>query len=160
MQDFMKALHLKARDHARIPVQWDSSSHAGFTTGMPWMRVNEDYPQWNAALQVPDEDSVFSFWKKVLQLRKQYKNVLIYGDFEMLVREDARVVAYRRTNGQERALVLLNFTNGPVEWEIPRGRRVEELVDERYRKLGNHGKLLGEGDVLSLRPFEALMFIK
>jgi len=156
----MKALHLKARDHARTPVQWDSTPHAGFTTGTPWMRVNDDYPWWNAALQVPDEQSVFSYWRKILQLRKQHKDVLIYGDFEMLAREDARVIAYRRKNGEEHAFVLVNFTNEAVEWGIPRDSGVAELVHERYRKLGGHGTVLREGDVVSLRPFEAMMFIK
>jgi alpha-glucosidase len=53
--------------------QWNSSAHAGFTTGTPWMRVNEDYETWNAAAQVDDEKSVRAFWKRALQLRKDHK---------------------------------------------------------------------------------------
>jgi len=156
----MKALHLKARDHARTPVQWDSSPQAGFTTGTPWMRVNDDYKQWNAALQVADDESVFAYWKKILQLRQQHKDVLIYGDFELLAREDTRIVAYRRRSGQEHALVVVNFTNEAVRWEIPQDKGVAELVDGRHMKLGNHGDVVTEGDMVSLEPFEAMMFIK
>ena len=56
--------------------QWNSSSHGGFTTGKPWMRVNDDYPSWNAEKQILDPDSVRSFWKKLLVLRKE-KPVLV-----------------------------------------------------------------------------------
>ena len=57
----------------QMPWQWNSSAHAGFTSGEPWMRVNEDYQTWNVAAQLKDNDSIHSFWKHALNLRKAHE---------------------------------------------------------------------------------------
>jgi oligo-1,6-glucosidase len=125
------------------------------------MRVNEDYHTWNASLQTPDDRSVFSYWKHVLQLRKLYKDVLIYGDFEMLAKEDKEVVVYRRAYERQQALVVLNFTERTVRWTPPQGRKeIIELVKEQWRRLGNYEELKMEGGAMVLRPFEAAMFVE
>ena len=53
--------------------QWDGSTHAGFTTGTPWMRVNDDFHSWNVAAQRADPESVLSFWKRALEVRKEWE---------------------------------------------------------------------------------------
>ncbi|KAF7329459.1 Glycoside hydrolase family 13 protein [Mycena kentingensis (nom. inval.)] len=75
MTDVLDGLAKKARDHARIPMQWDATEHAGFTKGpgKPWMRVDDDYAEWNVAVQQSDPDSVLAFWKACLRLRKANK---------------------------------------------------------------------------------------
>ncbi|KAF8245794.1 oligo-1,6-glucosidase [Wilcoxina mikolae CBS 423.85] len=160
ISSFMDALHLKARDNGRTPVQWDSSPHGGFTTGTPWMRVNDDYEFWNASLQVHDRSSVFAHWKRILVLRKQYKDVLIYGDFEMLSKEDPAVIAYRRVHGEQQALVVMNFTNKEVKWEPPQERReIVDLLETKWVKLKNYEELRIEGAMIVLSAFEAVIFI-
>ena len=72
MSDIMAGIRLKARDHARSPVQWDDSEHADFTSGKPWMRVNDDYKEWNNKAQRSDPGSVWHFWKKALAFRKAH----------------------------------------------------------------------------------------
>jgi alpha-glucosidase len=52
-------------------MQWDTTPHAGFTTGAPWMRINDDFKTWNAASEVQDPHSVYAFWKRALKLRKE-----------------------------------------------------------------------------------------
>jgi glycosidase len=121
------------------------------------MRVNDDYHSWNAALQISDESSVFSYWQRVLQLRKTYKDVLIYGDFGMLTKEDKEVLAYRRTYEEQQALVVLNFTEKTVRWAPP--EEAVELVVGRFWRLGNYEELKVEGDNVVLRPFEAAIFV-
>ncbi|KAF8166111.1 glycoside hydrolase family 13 protein [Mycena galopus ATCC 62051] len=118
MSDVIDDLQKKARDHGRIPMQWNSSAHAGFTTGAPWMRVNDDYPTWNAAVQLEDPQSVHAFWKQALQLRKEHK-VLIYGDFQDLAPQHEEVFAYRRAYEGRIALIILNFTDGDVVFHPP-----------------------------------------
>jgi len=118
MSDVLDALHKKARDHGRVPMQWNSAPHAGFTTGTPWMRVNDDYKTWNVSGQINDPDSVLRFWKHALQLRKN-NEVLIYGDFEAIYPEDEQVFAYTRSLGDSIALVLLNFTLSEVSFSLP-----------------------------------------
>jgi len=77
MSDVWDGLRRKARDHARNPMQWDDSRDAGFSLGNkdaaePWMRVHDDYRDWNVAKQRPDGDSVLSFWKRMLAFRKKH----------------------------------------------------------------------------------------
>ncbi|KAJ7626207.1 glycoside hydrolase family 13 protein [Roridomyces roridus] len=123
MSDILDGLQMKARDHGRIPVQWDSTKNAGFTTGTPWMRVNDDYETWNVAAQLEDPESVRSFWKRALAVRKENK-VLIYGDFTDLAPNDEQIFAYTRSYGDHRALVVLNFTTKEVVFEIPQDQLV------------------------------------
>ncbi|KAF7345697.1 Glycoside hydrolase family 13 protein [Mycena venus] len=120
MSDILDGLQKKARDHGRVPMQWDSSAHAGFTTGTPWMRVNDDYPSWNAAAQLDDPQSVHAFWKRALRLRKEHK-VLIYGDFQHLAPQHAEAFAYLRAYKGRRALVVLNFTERDISFHLPLG---------------------------------------
>jgi len=91
MSDILDSFAQKARDHARTPMQvrtlrsipfskfsltlfrqWNASAHGGFTTSIPWMRVNDDYPEWNAEQQIGDESSVYAFWRRALKVRKAH----------------------------------------------------------------------------------------
>ncbi len=73
MADVWDGLQRKSRDHARNPMQWDDSKHAGFSTGSKtWMRVHDDYREWNVAKQVGDPDSVLEFWRAMLRFRKKH----------------------------------------------------------------------------------------
>lgn len=84
MSDVLDGFAQKARDHSRVPMQWDASAHAGFTQGTaaPWMRVNEDYVEWNAERQVSDPASVRAFWKRALEIRKAF-DVLVSGTVDI-----------------------------------------------------------------------------
>lgn len=72
MNDVLDGIQRKARDHGRSPMQWDSSENGGFSRVPPWMRVNDDYPQWNVSKQTCDKDSILRFWQAMLKFRKQY----------------------------------------------------------------------------------------
>ncbi|WWD19399.1 hypothetical protein CI109_103859 [Kwoniella shandongensis] len=76
MSDVMDGIRRKARDHGRNPMQWDDTKHGGFTSGEPWMRVHDDYPDWNVVKQKDDPESVLSFWKKMLAFRKEHLSSL------------------------------------------------------------------------------------
>ncbi|VUC30175.1 unnamed protein product [Clonostachys rosea] len=115
MGDVLREMRKKARDNGRLPMQWDSSKHGGFTSQeRPWMRVNDDYVEWNVKGQENNQESVLSYWKQILQLRKDEKDVFIYGRYDMidmdLSGED--VFAYTMTSWDRNksALVLLNFS--------------------------------------------------
>lgn len=70
MSEVRKAINRKARDNARTPMPWNGSENAGFTTGTPWMRVNEDNRACNVADQQGRDGSIWTFWKETLKLRK------------------------------------------------------------------------------------------
>ena len=140
----MACLRYKGRDNARTPMQWDDTPEAGFTKGTPWMPVNPNYVHINAKAQVGDPDSVFSFYQKLIRLRKEHQ-VIIDGDFTLLMAEDPNVFAYTRSDGQETLLVCCNFS------------AQEAGLDEAASACGTLllGNYAQEGDRRVLRPWEA-----
>jgi len=119
-------LQRKARDHSRTPMQWTSEAHGGFCNPevTPWMRVNDDYKTVNAAVQRankdPNELSVLQFWKRGLENRKRHKGVFVYGDFQLLDKENPKIFAYLRTSETDGTwMVVLNFSKHDVDWNIP-----------------------------------------
>lgn len=117
IEELMKNINLLARDNARTPVQWDDSPNAGFSTGKPWMRVNDNYKEVNAASQINDPNSLLSFWKKALALRKAQKDLMVYGDIEVLDFENPDIFSFVKTFGNKKAYVVLNFTTEPKKFE-------------------------------------------
>ncbi|KAK9893406.1 glycoside hydrolase family 13 protein [Cystobasidium minutum MCA 4210] len=109
MTEVRKAINRKARDNARTPMPWDSSPKAGFTTGTPWMRVNEDNQVCNVADQQGKKDSILTFWKETVQLRKSTPT-LIYGQFELNLDERyPTIISYTRELDDKRYLFIANF---------------------------------------------------
>ncbi|CAE6481677.1 unnamed protein product [Rhizoctonia solani] len=121
MSDVMDGINRKARDNARVPMQWDDSPHAGFTNGTPWMRVNDNYKHINAKNQVDDEHSVFSFWKQMIAVRKAHP-LLVHGDFVVLAPEDEKIFMYTREHNGK-ALVVMNFSRDEVTVMLPESLR-------------------------------------
>ncbi|KAG5641407.1 hypothetical protein DXG03_005275 [Asterophora parasitica] len=158
MSDILDGFQRKARDHARTPMQWDATVHAGFTTGEPWMRVNDDYKTWNVSAQVQDSDSVHSFWKEALTIRKA-NDVLIYGDFVDLCPKHEQVFAYTRTLGNATALVLLNFTEDEVTLSLGSEQdwSTFQLV---LVNLDAERQKVGLSEVVLLKGFEGRLFLK
>ena len=108
-EDMMAAIGYKGRDNARTPMQWDDSENAGFTSGTPWLRVNPNYPKINAKEQLANPHSVFQYYKKLIQLRKQH-DVFVYGTFQDLLPDDPAIYSYVRTLESDQLFVLLNLT--------------------------------------------------
>lgn len=104
----MQSVYAKGRDNARTPMQWDDSANAGFTTGMPWIKVNPNYTEINAQTQISNESSVFSYYKKIIALRKQ-NPIFWQGDYELLLPDDPNIYAYRRSWNGQRMFVVCNF---------------------------------------------------
>ncbi|GHT66015.1 oligo-1,6-glucosidase [Spirochaetia bacterium] len=109
-EEMMKGIRKLSRDNARTPMQWDDGKNAGFSAGTPWMGINPNYKTINAAAQVSDPESVFSFYKRLIRLRKEYP-VIVYGDYELLLPEDERLFVYHRRFEDASILVLCNFTS-------------------------------------------------
>lgn len=146
------ALAASSRDNARTPVQWDDSVNAGFTSGTPWLPVNPNAGTVNAQHDVGNGDSVFHYYRKLIQLRHELP-IVVQGAFDMLLEEDEHIFAYTRTLGNEQLLVLANFSDD--------GRDVP--LDNAQSWVGEHILIsnyplasLSEG--LRLRPWEARVY--
>lgn len=111
----LHGLQLMARDHARLPFQWNTSENGGFTTGKPWMRAHSLFNDINAEFQEDDPTSVLSFYKRLLQLRKEHKDVFVYGVFELIEPEDLNTFVFKKHYQEKTALIALNFTKIPQQ---------------------------------------------
>ncbi len=156
MDDVMRELQLKARDHGRLPMQWSAQTNAGFAEpdAKPWMAINPDYKQWNVEAQLESTTTVSCHsGRRHSHLRKDRAEIFVYGAFEMLpeaVPHD-RVIMYRRSRQTgEEVLVALNFSDEELRRNLPEGRGWSVLR-------GNYAAVQIEGDEVVLRPWEAVM---
>lgn len=110
-QQALAACEKMSRDNARTPMQWDSSPNAGFTTGTPWLKVNDNYPEINVAAQENDPDSVLNYYRRLTALRKspEYRQLFTYGKFRPAFENSHRILAYYREKDNQRVLVAANF---------------------------------------------------
>lgn len=148
-EDIMRSIYAKGRDNARTPMQWDDTENAGFTAGTPWIKVNSNYKEINARAQVNDPDSIFSCYKKLIQLRKEYA-VFVDGDFTLLAEKDENIFAYRRKNADQTMLVVCNFFDRTIEMPL------EEQCKGMKVLYGNYEKVKGTSVLL---PYEARIYI-
>ena len=147
--DIIASIHAKGRDNARTPMQWNASENAGFTQGIPWLRVNPNYKEINAASQLHDENSVFACYKKLIRLRKTW-DVFVDGTFRMLLEDDENFFAYQRENAFRKLLVICNFFGCTLEYPLEADWENMELL------IGNYDSI--ERPEI-FRPYEARMYI-
>ncbi len=117
-EEILRSIYAKGRDNARTPMQWNDEANAGFTTGKPWLPVNPNYTQINAQAALQDPDSVFWYYKKLVELRKSYA-VFAQGDFTLLEENHPHLFVYQRCTEKEQILVVCNFAAEEVSWERP-----------------------------------------
>lgn len=119
-KEAMKGVWKYSRDNARSPMTWNSGSKAGFTTGRPWLPLNDEYPNLNVETETEDENSVLNYYKNLIKLRKQYP-ALIEGDYEELLSYSPGIYAYARTtkDKSERIIVIANTTAKIRGYKIP-----------------------------------------
>ncbi len=108
----------RSRDNARTPMQWDYSANAGFTTGTPWIKLDERYPEINVSLQQQDPNSILSHYKRLIALRKK-EDVLIDGSYIRLDKQHPQIYAYARQNDRDTLVVMSNFTDQPAQFDLP-----------------------------------------
>ena len=162
LQKAREVLDRKARDHARTPMQWDASLHAGFCSNdvKPWMRVNDDYPSVNAQVQIEanleGDLSVFQYWQRGLANRKTHADVFVHGEFELLDNgETQNVFSYTRAGrGGEKWMIVLHFGEEDIGWDIPGSVIIEGWMAGNYIK-GKPNKAT-KGKVI-LNPWEGLL---
>ncbi len=120
IEEAMDAVRRLSRDNARTPMQWNRSENAGFTVGVPWLRVNPNYVTINAESQQTDPGSLFHFYQKLIALRKdpKYKDTLVYGVTEPWLEDTENLMAYRR-RGERELMVLVNFQSRLITAELP-----------------------------------------
>ena len=152
-KDIMKSIYAKGRDNARTPMHWDDSENGGFSKVEPWIKVNPNYKEINVKNNLEDEDSIYNHYKKLIQIRKQ-DDVVVYGDFKLLNKEDKSIFAYIRELDGERLLVVANFYGDNEEFILDKNIKYEkaEIILSNYKDSSKNI------DKINLRAYEAIIY--
>ena len=133
-----------SRDNARTPMQWKDAPQAGFTSGTPWLKVNDNYPVINVEKEEGQPDSVLHYYRKLIALRKspEYRELFTYGKFEPAYENADHVMAYYRILQGRRVLVAANFGTDTIEldWEVP----VKKVLLSNKKRTNAENKLILE----------------
>ena len=149
-EEMLKCFEAIGRDNARTPMQWDKSKNAGFTTGTPWIPVNDNYSSINAEEALADPDSVFYFYRKLIRLRHELP-VIVYGKFEPLLPDDENIYAYRRVLDNKVLTIACNWSDQEVPCDLFHSSRENaEVLICNYETLKNG----------VLQPYEARVILE
>lgn len=150
-EEAMKVISYRSRDNGRTPFQWNAQENAGFTTGTPWLMVNPNYVDINMEKQCGDEDSILSYYKKLVALRKnpELEDIFVYGKFEKAYAEEENIFAYYRKADTRKILVIANFQNKEKEMNLT--DEIGEVL------LSNMKDSQISGTNIKLRPYEVLV---
>ncbi|MCA0150511.1 alpha,alpha-phosphotrehalase [Rossellomorea vietnamensis] len=154
-QEIMKSIRTKGRDNARTPFQWNDDIHGGFTEGNPWIEVNSNFSEITAEQALKDQDSIFYHYKKLIALRKRL-DILVYGEYELLLGDHPEIMAYSRKWDDQTLLVVANFYGGNPEFHLP------EAADDSHTEIliSNYSDSSERpSDINSLRPYEAIVYL-
>ncbi|MFC6724331.1 alpha-glucosidase [Halobium palmae] len=141
-----------SRDHARTPMQWDDTESAGFTDGEPWLALNDDYPGINVEAARADEGSIWHHYRRLIDLRHA-EDVLVYGEYDLLLPEHERLFVYTRTLDDERVLVVLDWSAEPATVE-PTG---VDAADAEVL-IANYDDPPADPVGSEFRPYEAVVY--
>lgn len=146
-EKILQSIHARSRDNARTPMQWSGAENAGFTTGTPWLKINPNYKTINADNQLSDPNSVFSYYQRLIRLRKGHP-VFREGTFRLVLADHEDIFAYTRTTATAQLLVVCNFRGADIE---------DPLAIGEIPILCNYPEqpLLGR-----LRPYEARIYLR
>lgn len=152
-EEAMEALWKVSRDNARTPMQWSSSENAGFSSGTPWIKINPNYKDINVEAEAKDENSIFNFYKKMIDIKKN-NQCLIYGKYELILEEDKNIYAYTRTLEDEKFIIICNLTNEEIEYSY-------ENLDLNHKKLLLSNYQVKSHEILTsfkLKPWESRLY--
>ncbi|MCF7495863.1 alpha,alpha-phosphotrehalase [Vibrio sp. L5-1] len=155
-QDMMAILAQKSRDNSRTPMQWNSETYAGFSLSQPWLDVANNYTEINAEQALEDKDSVFYFYKSLIELRKEV-SVITHGSYQDLLPEHPSVFAYSRESEGQTLLCINNYYGEACQVELPN----ELDLDEAQLLLGNYPEDPSPVSVntMILRPYETRILL-
>src|SRR5690625_430786 len=155
VDELMQSIYIKSRDNARTPMQRDDSENGGFTSGTPWIKLNDNYKDINVQAAMEDKYSIFYYYQKLIRLRKEHP-IIVYGSYELLASDSEEIFVYTRELDGEQLLIVSNFTNNRVIFDVPsdlNDRRNVRLLIENYETEINHLE-----EELLLEPYETRVY--
>ncbi|HIW35130.1 MAG TPA: alpha-glucosidase [Candidatus Paenibacillus intestinavium] len=152
-EEIMAPIWINGRDNSRTPMQWTAGEGAGFTTGTPWLKLNPNYKTINVAAAQQDENSILSYYKKMIKLRKADK-LLVYGKYDLILPDNEQVYAYTREWNGEKAVVIVNMFDRETQISLP-----EQLNNYNFELvLSNINTSDSYEQSMTLAPYEARIY--
>ena len=153
-EEVLDILKQKSRDNARTPMQWNSSAHAGFTDGTPWIDVARNYEDINAENALKDQDSIFYYYQRLIQLRKS-EPIITDGKYRLILASDSDIFAYVRETDNEQLVVLNNFYDKEVTYDLTNEGIFAKVADVL---ISNMDDQQGSAETGVLRPYESVVY--
>jgi len=147
-EGFLQSHSKISRDNGRTPMQWNAKEQAGFTTGKPWLAINENYTTLNVEEQERRADSVLNYFRKMVQLRKSYLT-LVYGKFELVDENNKQLFAYTRQLDKQKLLVVLNFSDKAATLSLHENLVKAKVLIDNYKTTS---------DDRTFKPYEAVIY--
>ncbi|MDQ0230765.1 glycoside hydrolase family 13 protein [Metabacillus malikii] len=151
-EEVMNIIWASSRDNSRTPMQWSAAENAGFTTGTPWIGVNENYKQINVEAQQKDQQSILHFYKKMIQLKKA-NEIFTYGTYDLILADNPQIYAYTRTFDDEQVVIFANLTD-----QLAVTEKLPFTVHSQNLLLANQQVKHDAVNKLTLKPFEARVY--
>jgi alpha-glucosidase len=153
-QEIMEVIWAKGRDNSRTPMQWNTSKNAGFTLGQPWLKVNPNYLEINVEAALQDPQSIYHYYKNLIALRKN-EPALIYGSYDLILKEDDKIYAYTRSFEGETVLIIANLFGEEAKFVLP-----ENLKNKSAQLAISNYEVNSDEDIteINLRPYEARVY--
>lgn len=148
----LQMINNEGRDNARTPMQWDDSSNAGFTDSEPWLKINPNYSEINVEQQIKDTDSILSYYKHILKLKREYE-IFSYGKFEEFKKNDKNVYVYKKYTENNYILLFLSFHKHEIDVEFD-----FDNYDCLTLLLNNYQDVLKTSTGILLKPYQSLIF--
>ncbi|KML27948.1 alpha-glucosidase [Rossellomorea marisflavi] len=149
----MEIIWASSRDNSRTPMQWSAADQAGFSSVDPWMKVNPNYREINVSAQEKDPESILSFYKKMIALKKS-EPVFTYGVYELLLEDHPQIYAYTRSVEDTRVVVLTNLSTEGAEADLGD----IQVVSSRLLLANHEVEAHEESSMITLKPYEARVY--
>jgi oligo-1,6-glucosidase len=149
-------MQFSSRDNGRTPFPWTSGPNAGFTTGMPWIKITPNYKTINAATEEADPGSCLNYFKKLVKLRKEYTEILVYGKYIQQDKTNPEVYAYTRESGAQKMLILLNFSTLPTKAKVSFNLARAKLL---LTNMKEEPVLHEANSTIELKPYQAAVYL-
>lgn len=148
-----KCAYLKSRDNARTPFPWDNSEGYGFSKGKPWIDYSPDNKEINLENELNDPNSVFYYYQKLIQLRKEYP-IIVYGDYELIDEKDSDIFAYQRKYQDQTLLCICSNADHRVNYTLSKEYRNKQVLITNYDNI-----LTKNEKTIMLEPYQAIVYL-
>jgi oligo-1,6-glucosidase len=155
-ETMMEYIHHASRDNARAPMQWNKKKNAGFSDVEPWIKVNPNYVSINAEDQQKDPNSIYHYYRKLIDLRKRCP-IIIQGKYELIEETHSQIFAYTRSLNLQNLLVVCSFSEEDQDFKLPE----KFCTDDKKLLISNWSvnKLEDKGSEIHLHPYEARVYL-